>query len=120
MAISCRETKLEQGQAKNPWQQSTRINQKMNLKNLKQKPRLVLLGASGMIAAGAFAGTSVISHAASAPPSAQVAPAPAETPDAAGTEATAAEKPEANEPALPGGGHSDTGSNVDHQFDAVE
>ena len=95
----------------------------MNLKNLKQKPRLVLLGASGMIAAGAFAGTSVISHAASAPPSAQVAPAPAETPDATSTgapEATAAEKPEANEPALPGGGHSDTGSNVDHQFDAVE
>jgi hypothetical protein len=95
----------------------------MNLNFLKSKPRLALLGASGMIAAGALAGTAVISHAASPAPSAQVAPAPAETPDAPGTEApetAGAEKPEANEPALPGGGNADTGSTVDHQFDGVE
>ena len=53
----------------------------MTLNFLKSKPRLALLGASGMIAAGALAGTAVISHAASPAPSAQVAPAPAETPD---------------------------------------
>ena len=35
---------------------------------------------------------------------------------------TAAEAAEANEPALPGGGHSDsaTDANADHQFDGVE
>jgi hypothetical protein len=95
----------------------------MNLNLLKSKPRLALLGASGMIAAGALAGTAVISQAASPTPSAQVAPAQAETPDAPGTEApevAGAEKPEANEPALPGGGHADTGSTADHQFDGVE
>ena len=100
----------------------------MNLKYPKSKSRLALLGASGMIAAGAFAGATVISHAASPTPSAQVAPAqaapaPAETPDAPGTEApeaTGAEKAETNEPAIAGGGHNDTGSNADHQFDGVE
>jgi hypothetical protein len=98
----------------------------VNIKNLKSKPRLMLLGASGMIAAGAFAGTTVISHAATpSTPSpaapAQVAPAPTETPDTAGAETpTVPEKPEANEPALAGGGHNDTGATADHQFDGVE
>jgi hypothetical protein len=95
----------------------------MNLDFLKSKPRLALLGASGMIAAGALVGTTVVSHAATPTPSAQVTPGQAETADAPGTEApetAAAEKPEANEPALPGGGHNDTGSNADHQFEGVE
>ena len=95
----------------------------MNLNLLKTKPRLALLGASGMIAAGTFAGATVVSHAASPSPSAQVTPSQAETPDAPETGAPAAataEKPEANEPALPGGGHNDTGSSADHQFDGVE
>jgi hypothetical protein len=103
----------------------------MNLKYPKSKSGLALLGASGMIAAGAFVGTTVISHAATPTPSAQVTKAPAEAPDAAGTktpeaagtetpDAAGTEKPEANEPAIPGGGHNDTGANADHQFDGVE
>lgn len=95
----------------------------MHLKFLKSKPRLALLGTSGMIAAAAFAGTAAVSHAATPPPSARVAPSQAETPDANGAEApsvSGGEKPEANEPALAGGGHEDPGSNVDHQFDGVE
>lgn len=92
----------------------------MNLKYLKSKPRLALLGASGMITAGAFAGTTMISNAAPPPPSTLVAPAQAETPEATGTEAPAvagAEKVEANEPTIAGGGHNDTGVNADHQAD---
>jgi hypothetical protein len=95
----------------------------MNLKNLKSKSRLALLGASGMLVAGAVAGTTVISQAAAPTPSAQVAPAQSATPAAPGTEApeaAGAKTPEANEPALPGGGHSDTGSTADHQYDGVE
>jgi hypothetical protein len=98
----------------------------VNIKNLKSKPRLMLVGASAMIAAGAFAGTTVVSHAAtpstpSPAAAAQAAPAPTETPDTAGAETpTVPEKPEANEPALPGGGHNDTGATADHQFDGVE
>jgi hypothetical protein len=95
----------------------------LNIKNLNTKPRLALLGASGLIAMGAFAGTTLVSRAATPPPSAQVAPAPAETPDASGTEApetTGADKAEANEPALPGGGHDDAGATADHQFEGVE
>jgi hypothetical protein len=88
----------------------------MNLKYPLTKPRLALLGASGIIAGAAILGTTVISQAAT--PTAQVAPA---TPDAPGAEApAAAEKPEANEPALPGGGHNDTAANADYQFDGVQ
>ncbi len=95
----------------------------MNLKYPMSKPRLALLGASGIIAAAAFAGTTVISHAATPTPSTQTAPTETASPEAPGTEApetTGAEKPEANEPALPGGGNADTGSTADHQFDGVE
>lgn len=95
----------------------------MNLKYPKSKSGLALLGASGMIAAGAFVGTTVISHAATPTPSAQVTKAPAEAPDATGTEtpdAAGTQKPDANEPSIPGGGHNDTGANADHQFDGVE
>jgi hypothetical protein len=96
----------------------------MNLKYPRSKSRAALLGASGLIAAGAIAGTTVLSHAASPTPSAQVAPAQSATTAAAATEtpevAGAAETPEANEPALPGGGHNDTGSTADQQYDGVQ
>jgi hypothetical protein len=100
----------------------------MTLKSLKSKPGLALFGASGMIAVAAFAGTTMITRAASPTPSTSAQAAPAEAAEAPGTEAPEApgtEKPEANEPALPGGGHADEApgaaeSAVDHQFNGVE
>jgi hypothetical protein len=95
----------------------------MNLKNAKSKTRLALLGASGILAAGAVAGTTMISQAAAPTPSAQITPAPPATSVAPGTEApevAGATAPEVNEPALPGGGHSDTGSTADYQYDGVQ
>jgi hypothetical protein len=95
----------------------------MTLKSLKSKPGLALFGASGMIAVAAFAGTTMITRAASPTPSTSAQAAPAEAAEA--PEAPGTEKPEANEPALPGGGHADEApgaaeSAVDHQFNGVE
>jgi hypothetical protein len=93
----------------------------MTLKDKMTRTRVALLGASGLLAAGAIAGTTVLSQAATSLPTApaQTTPAASEAPETPGTEA-APGTPEANEPALPGGGHSDAGANADHQFDGVE
>ena len=46
---------------------------------------------------------------------------PPATPAAEAAETTTPETAEANEPALPGGGHADAdGTNVDNQFDGVQ
>jgi hypothetical protein len=108
---------LIKGQPNNRWPHIKEVD--MTIKHLKSKPRLALLGASGILAAGAIAGTTAVSQAATPSPAASAAaPAAPEATETPGTEA--AEAPEANEPALPGGGHADTGGAVDHQFEGVE
>jgi hypothetical protein len=77
---------------------------------LNWKRRLALLAVPAVLAIG---GGSVIAHAASTPSAAPPAAA-AEQPE------TATEQAEANEPAEPGGGHTDAGDQTDHQFNGVE
>jgi hypothetical protein len=90
--------------------------------NLKRK--LLLLGAPVVLVGAGL--TTMAASAATPTPSAT----PTQQADKSGTAAETAEAPdtaaeaaaEANEPALPGGGHADsaTDANADHQFDGVE
>jgi hypothetical protein len=82
------------------------------------KTKLAILGVPAALALGS---TGVVAIAA-APPAATPATtsspaAPSAAPEAA--EPTT-EPVEANEPNLPGGGHSDPAGQADHQFDGVE
>jgi hypothetical protein len=88
--------------------------------NLKRK--LLLIGAP-LVMVGA--GLSTMAASAATPtPSATPSQAaePAGAAEAAETTTAAEAAAEANEPALPGGGHADsaTDANADHQFDGVE
>ena len=77
-----------------------------------------LLGstAAAVLAVGALGG--ITAYADSATPA---APAVAEAPGSTAPESATPEVPEANDPALPGGGHDDgTAANVDNQFDGVQ
>jgi hypothetical protein len=86
------------------------------------KRKLAVIVVPAVLAVGA---TGVIAHAATTPSPAQAATAPGATPSAA-TEGpdtaaeTATETVDANEPSLPGGGHSDSAGQADHQFDGTE
>lgn len=80
----------------------------MTLKFLKSKPGLALFGASGMIAAAAFAGTTVISKAAPAPAATVTQSTQAEPADA--PEAPGAEKPGTPGVDAPGGTNDQSGS----------
>jgi hypothetical protein len=88
--------------------------------NLRRK--LLLLGAPVVLAG---AGLTTMAASAATPTA-----TPSQQADKSGTAAETAEAPdtaaeaaaEANEPALPGGGHADsaTDANADHQFDGIE
>jgi hypothetical protein len=90
--------------------------------NLRRK--LLLFGAPVVLAGAGL--TTMAASAATPTPSAT----PSQQVEKSGTAAEAAEAPdsaaeaaaEANEPALPGGGHADsaTDTNADHQFDGIE
>jgi hypothetical protein len=90
--------------------------------NLRRK--LLLLGSPFVLVGAGL--TTMAASAATPTPSAT----PSQQAEKSGTAAEAAEAPdtaaeaadEANEPALPGGGHADsaTDANADHQFDGVE
>ncbi|GAC1330041.1 MAG: hypothetical protein NVSMB17_06990 [Candidatus Dormibacteria bacterium] len=81
----------------------------MTINFLKSRPGLALFGASGMIAAAAFAGSTVISNAAPPANNDKVVQAskaePAEAPEAAG-----AEKSSATEVDAPGGPNDQSGA----------
>ena len=88
--------------------------------NLKRK--LLLIGAPiVMVGAGL---TTMAASAATPTPSATPSQAaePAGAAEAAEPTTAAEAAAEANEPALPGGGHADsaTDANADHQFDGIE
>lgn len=80
----------------------------------KRKMALLVVPAALMVGA-----VSVTAHAA-APPTvtAQATSQPAEAPGQ--TEQPEATTADANEPSLPGGGHSDAAGQADHQFDGTE
>jgi hypothetical protein len=80
-----------------------------------------LLGSSAaaVLAVGALGG--ITAYADTTIPASPAAPAVAEAPESTAPESTTPEVPEANDPALPGGGHDDgTAANVDNQFDGVQ
>ena len=77
-----------------------------------------LLGstAAAVLAVGALGG--ITAYADSATPPLRPSPKP---PGSTAPESTTPEVPEANDPALPGGGHDHgTAANVDNQFDGVQ
>jgi len=78
---------------------------------MKTKKKWLLVPVTAaMLAVGAIGSMSV--YADTTPPATAAAEA---------AETTAAEQAEPNEPALPGGGHTDVdGANVDYQFDGIE
>jgi hypothetical protein len=87
------------------------------------KQTILLVGTPAILAVGAVSAMAASAPTPTATPTQQTQPAaePAETADAAEPADTAAETAaEANESALPGGGHADVGENVDHQFEGVE
>ena len=97
---------------------------------LDWKRKLAMMAVPAVLAVGA---TAVIAHATGTPAaSSKTNVLLATTPSTAtpateapgttteGPEATTPETVEANEPALPGGGHSDPAGQVDHQFEGTE
>ena len=94
---------------------------------LDWKRKLALIAVPAALAIG---GGSIAASAPSNTPSATQAQttqpaAPASQPEASGQSETGQsetgpEPVEANDPALPGGGHTDVGDQADHQFDGVE
>jgi len=78
---------------------------------MKTKKKWLLVPVTAaMLAVGAIGSMSV--YADTTPPATAAAEA---------AETTAPEQAEPNEPALPGGGHTDAdGANVDYQFDGIE
>lgn len=92
----------------------------MMLNTLKRK--LLLIGAP-VVLVGAGLTTMAASAATPTPTATPQVEKPGTAAEAAEPADTAAEAAaEANEPALPGGGHADsaTDANADHQFDGVE
>lgn len=87
------------------------------------KVRLLTLGAGAALLASGLVGMGVV-RAQTAPPSGTPPAATQQAPTGAEREANetpGAEKNEANEPALPGGGHADQpGVDVQHEFDGIE
>ena len=90
---------------------------------MKSKKWLIAPVTAAMLAVGAIG--SISAYAETPPP----ATPPAATPPAPGAPAAEAAEPttsasdvaEANEPALPGGGHADAdGTNVDNQFEGIQ
>lgn len=78
---------------------------------------LIIPVTAAALAVGAIG--SMSAYADTTPPATAAAEAADATTEAA--EATTPETAEANEPALPGGGHADAnGANVDNQFDGVQ
>jgi hypothetical protein len=97
------------------------------------KQTILLVGTPAVLFVGGLSAMAASSPAPTTTPAptqqTQPASEPAETADAAESATGAAESQtgtaesaaEANEPALPGGGHADAvGQNVDHQFEGVE
>jgi hypothetical protein len=79
---------------------------------MKSKKWLIVPVTAAMLAVGALG--SVTAYAETPPPATPAATEPAEP-------TAAPEVAEANEPALPGGGHADAdGTNVDNQFDGIQ
>lgn len=94
------------------------------------KRKFAMMAVPAVLAVGA---TAVIAHATGTPAASPtknvlMATTPSTTTPATEAPGTAAEAPEtttpeaveANEPALPGGGHSDPAGQADHQFDGTE
>lgn len=100
----------------------------MRMPSFKQS--ILLVGTPAILAVGGLSSIAASAPTPTATPAQQTKPAagPAETTNAAeaatgaaDTTGTAETAAEANEPALPGGGHADpAGQNVDHQFEGVE
>jgi hypothetical protein len=82
------------------------------------KSKLAMVAVPAVLAIGV---TGVVAQAVGPPTGSPTTNAQTATPGAA-TEApeTASKTAEANEPSLPGGGHSDPAGQADHQFDGVE
>ncbi len=82
------------------------------------KQKLAIIGLPAVLAIG---GSAVVANAAGRPGSAPITKGQVE-PSGASSESSeiAPETAEANEPNLPGGGHSDPAGQTDHQFDGSE
>ncbi|PZR67820.1 MAG: hypothetical protein DLM66_10015 [Candidatus Dormiibacter spiritus] len=81
------------------------------------KTKLTIVAVPAVLA---VAGTAVIAQAAGPPSATPTASAGTATGTSTEAPETATEQVEANEPNLPGGGHTDSVGQADHQFEGVE
>ncbi len=86
------------------------------------KAKLLALGAAGAILVGTMGGIAAVHAQADANPTPDTSAAAQQAPDdTEATEVAGVETEEANEPALPGGGHQDQPEvDVQHEFVGIE